>query len=186
MRDPTAGAQSYGLICAGMREGYVEDRAGGTADPQRQGRSAVLPYRGDPEESGMLPDFVRAIMQCDVDELVIGIDRDAHEYPEISDAASRYPGRVRAAVVPASPDWGFRFAAVVWHLIGEARHDLVLVTNIDEVPSGGALGPTQKVGKDDRYVLESGPVVDEGGGANPAPRLDGNVLAVEAGAWKVL
>lgn len=136
----------------------------------RQGRSVVLPYRGDPDEAGMLPGFVRIIMQSDVDELVIGIDRDAHAYPVIADACRQYQGRVRAVVVPASPDWGFRFAAVVWHLIGEARYDLVLVTNIDEVPSSGALGRPQKVGMDDRYVLESGPVGGGGGSRSTAGR----------------
>lgn len=141
-----------------------ERGAGGAKGPLQRGRSVVLPYRGDGDESRMFPSFVQNIMKGDIDELVIGVDRDAHEYPEIADASGRYLGRIRAAVVPASPDWGFRFAAVVWHLIGAARHDLVLVTNIDEVPSSGALGPTQKVGTDDRYVLESGPVWSEGRG----------------------
>lgn len=144
------------------------------ASPQgapRQGRSAVLPYRGGPDEQRMLPGFVQSIMEGGIDELVIGIDRDACEYPEIAGVCSRYRGRVRAAVVPPSPEWGFRFAAVVWHLIGGAEHDLVLVTNIDEAPSGSALGPTQKVGKDDRYVLESGPV--EGDDATSLPGWTG-------------
>lgn len=151
----------HGHACRGMSDGG----AGGAKMPPRRGASAVLPYRGGGDEPGMLPGFVQNIMEGGIDELVIGIDRDTHGCPELADAAARYPGRVRAAVVPASPDWGFRFAAVVWHLIGEARHDLVLVTNIDEVPSRGALGPTQKVGTDDRYVLESGPVWSGGGGA---------------------
>lgn len=135
------------------------------------GRSAVLPYRGDPDEARMLPGFVQTVMQGGIDELVIGIDRSAHEYPEIADACDIYPGRVRAVVVPASPDWGFRFAAVVWHLIGEAKHDLVLVTNVDEMPSSGALGPPQKAGRDDCCPLESGPA--ESGESTPLPGWSG-------------
>ena len=110
----------------------------------------------------MLADFVQAVMQGGIDELAVGIDRDIGEYPELEEECARYPGRVRAVTVPPSPEWGFRFAAVVWHLIGDARHDLVLVTNVDELPGPAALEPPRRAGIAPGYVLESGPTARDG------------------------
>lgn len=154
---------------ATMKAGYTEsDRRslGG-----RTGlRSVVLPYRGAGTEPHTLLDFCEMVMQSDVDELVIGVDRDISEYPEIGKVCGRYGCRVRAVQVPASPNWGFRFAAVLWHLVGTAKHDLVLVTNVDEMPSASALGPPHRAGRNG-YVLESGP--DAKWGETVIPRWTG-------------
>lgn len=142
--------------------------AGGHSLGGRVGpRSVVLPYRGAGNEPQILLTFCETVMQSDVDELVIGVDRDVDEYPEIKKVYGLYGTRVRAVRVPASPDWGFRFAAVLWHLIEAAEHDLVLVTNVDELPSKQALGPPHKAGHIPGYVLESGPL--ERGGAPALP-----------------
>ena len=125
-------------------------------------RSAILPYRGAGEEPRMLRDFVRAVVQGGVDELVVGVDRGVGEYPELEEECARHPDRVRAVTVPPSPDWGFRFAAVVWHLIQDARHDLVLVANVDELPGPAALEPPRRAGIAPGYVLESGPTASDG------------------------
>lgn len=131
-------------------------RAADAKGNSHAGRSAVLPYRGGADEAGMLPGFVSTVMQGGIDELVIGVDGDIRAYPEVTKAYKAYGGRVRAVRVPSSPDWGFRFAAVLWHLISSAKHDLVLVTNVDELPSRAALGWPERAGGADGYVLESG------------------------------
>lgn len=132
--------------------GKVYEEAGSKG----HGRSAVLPYRGGSDEAGLLQGFVRTVMQSGIDELVVGVDDDIQAYPEVAEACKVHGGRVKAVRVPASPDWGFRFAAVLWHLIGSAKHDLVLVTNVDELPSEAALEKPEKAGGAGEYVLESG------------------------------
>lgn len=134
-------------------------------------RSAVLPYRGGGDEPRILRSFCEAVMRSGIDELVIGTDRDESEYPEIEECCRAYSGRVRVVKVPASPEWGSRFAAVLWHLIASAKHDLILVTNVDELPSRWALEPPHKVGRAPGYVLESGP--PERGGAPVMPYWTG-------------
>ena len=157
---------------AGDRPGAQE--SGGNAPGGRGGpRSVVLPYRGGGEEPGLLRDFCETVMRSDVDELVIGIDRGESEYPEIAEACGRYGGRVRAVVVPPSPEWGSRFAAVLWRLIEGARSDLVLATNVDEVPSAEALGPPHRAGLAPGCVLESGPPEREWDAGPPAPGWTG-------------
>ena len=143
----------------------------GAPDVQAGPRSVVLPYRGVGEEPRILLGFCETVMRSDIDELVIGIDRDEREYPEIEKARALYGDRVRAVKVPASSEWGSRFAAVLWHLIAAAMHDLVLVTNVDEMPSKRALGFPHKAGRMPGYVLESGP--PECGGAPVLPYTTG-------------
>ena len=137
---------------AGGADGHG-DRAG---EARSAGRSAVLPYRGGKDESGLLAGFVQAVLRSDIDELVVGVDDDADSYPEVARARRRHGDRLRVVQVPPSPDWGFRFAAVLWHLIQCAKHDLVLVTNVDEIPSGMALERPRRAGRSEHYVLESG------------------------------
>lgn len=144
-----------------------EGGGGGEQAPLHAGRSVVLPYRGGVDESRIFGNFVRSVMNSGVDELVVGIDRDAGEYPEIAKALCEHGGRLRAVTVLSSGEWGFRFAEVLWHLIGAARHDLVLVTNVDEMPSADALGPPHKAGAVEGYVLESGPDARWGKSALP-------------------
>ena len=164
----SSGASGDGRTARG-REGTARRQANGAAPAAAAAaaatvrpRSAVLPYRGTGEEPRMLRDFVQAVVGGGIDELVVGIDRDIGEYPELEEECARNPGRIRAVTVPPSPDWGFRFAAVVWHLIGEARHDLVLVTNVDELPGSAALEPPRRAGIARGYVLESGPPARDG------------------------
>ena len=134
----------------------------GAPDAHAEPRSAVLPYRGGGEEPRILLGFCETVMGSDIDELVIGIDRDKCEYPEIEKVRGLYGDRVRAVRVPASPEWESRFAAVLWHLIASARYDLILATNVDEIPSKQALAYPHKAGRVPGYVLESGPA-DRGG-----------------------
>lgn len=131
-----------------------DDEVAGLKGARRAGRSAVLPYRGSTEAS-LLPGFVPAVMQSGIDELVVGVDDDVCAYPEVADACELHGSRVRAVRIPTSPDWEFKFAAVLWRLIDSAEHDLVLVTNVDELPSGMALGKPER-GRAGDYVLESG------------------------------
>ena len=143
----------------------------GTPDAQAGPRSVILPYRGGGEEPRILLGFCETVMRSDIDELVIGIDRDECEYPEIEKVRGLYGDRVRVVKVPASPEWGSRFAAVLWQLIASARHDLVLVTNVDELPSKRALGSPHKAGRMPGYVLESG--APKRGGAPVLPYWTG-------------
>lgn len=119
-------------------------------------RSAVLPYRGRVDKSGLLSGFVRAVMQAGIDERVIGVDGDVRAYPEAAKACKLRVGRVKAGRVPASPEWETGFVAVLCHLIGGAKRDLVLVTNGDELPSGVALRNPESGGRAGDYFLESG------------------------------
>lgn len=120
-------------------------------------RPAVLPHRGGFDESGLLSGFVRAVMQGNIDELVIGVDDDVRAYPEVAKASKLHIRRIKAVRGPAPPEWGTGFVAVLWHLIGGAKRDLVLVTNVDELPSGVALGKPESAGGAGDYFLESGP-----------------------------